>query len=130
MVMLSFWWKKGTNVIQMHSKDTNTWTIRLLGCSVLQWVGFVRQVAPFLGKKNPKKFPHGIGLGSYRSVMERGSIASDFRVDRAKFGAQKSKPEIADRQRLSIAPLNRNASLLSLVSEIARFLGSAMGIAI
>ena len=32
--------------------------------------------------------------------------------------------------RLSIAPLNRNASLLSLVSEIARFLGSAMGIAI
>ena len=52
------------------------------------------------------------------------------------FWAQKSQPETANHWRLSIAPLNRNAALLSLslslslVSEIARFLGSAMGIAI
>ena len=67
------------------------------------------------------------------------AIASDFRVDEAKspeipqnegFWAQKLQLEIANRQRLSIAPLDRNATLFSLVSEIARFLGSAMGIAI
>ena len=46
------------------------------------------------------------------------------------FWAPKSQPEITDRWGLSVAPLNRNASLLSLVSEIVRFLGSAMGIAI
>ena len=39
------------------------------------------------------------------------------------FWAQKSQPEIANRQRLSIAPLNRNAALLSLVSEIAAISG-------
>ena len=38
------------------------------------------------------------------------------------FWAQKSQPQIA--------LLNRNAALLSPVSEIARFLGSVMGIAI
>ena len=64
------------------------------------------------------------------------AIAIDFRVDGAKspgvpqkkgFGAQKSQPEIADRQRLSIAPLNRNAALLSLVSEIAAISGVCDG---
>ena len=39
------------------------------------------------------------------------------------FRARKSQPEIANRQRLSIAPSNRNAALLSLVSEIAAISG-------
>ena len=63
------------------------------------------------------------------------AIASDLRVDGAKSSKipqkeEVSGSEIANRQRLSIAPLNRNAALLSLVSEIASDLGSAMGIAI
>ena len=44
--------------------------------------------------------------------------------------ALKSQPEIANRLRLSIAPLKRNAVFLALVSEIAAFFGSAMGTAI
>ena len=41
--------------------------------------------------------------------------------------AQKSQPEIANRQRLSIAPSNRNAALLSLVSEVAAISGVCDG---
>ena len=67
------------------------------------------------------------------------AIASVFRPDGAKSPEIPQQEgvlgsEIAARNRrslaTSIAPLNRNASLLSLVSEIARFLVSAMGIAI
>ena len=42
-------------------------------------------------------------------------------AERMGFWAQKSQPEIANRQRLSIASLNRNAALL--VSEIAAISG-------
>ena len=67
------------------------------------------------------------------------AIASDFHVDGAKSPEIPQKEgvlgsEIAARNRRSLATfhrtLNRNASMLSLVSEIARFLGSAVGIAI
>ena len=66
-------------------------------------------------------------------------MASDFRVDGAKSPEIPQKEgvlgsEIAARNRKSLATfhrtLNRNAALLSLVSESARFPGSAMGIAI
>ena len=60
------------------------------------------------------------------------AIASDFRVDRAKSPEIPQKEgvlgsEIADRLRLSIAPLNRNAALLCLVSEIAAISGVCDG---
>ena len=64
------------------------------------------------------------------------AIASDFRVDRAKSREVLQKEEILaseiaarDRKSLlvSIAPLNRNAALLSLVSEIAAISGVCDG---
>ena len=67
------------------------------------------------------------------------AIASDFRVDGAKSPEIPQQEgvlgsEIAALNRRSLATfhrtLNRNGSLLSLVSEVARFLGSTMGIAI
>ena len=74
-----------------------------------------------------------LSQGSKLSAPNRTiAIASAFRVDGAtspeipqkeEVWVQKSQPEIANRQRLSIAPLNRNAALLSLVSEIATISG-------
>ena len=67
------------------------------------------------------------------------AIASDFRVDGTKSPEIPQKEgvldsEIAARNRRSLATFHRTlksqCSIASLVSEIARFLGSAMGIAI
>ena len=63
------------------------------------------------------------------------AIASDFRVDEAKSPEISQKEgllgsEIATRNRKSLATFHRTLKSQCKVSEIARFLGGAMGIAI
>ena len=107
------------------------WTLLISG---LLTGASIEKDSDFRGK--PCEYRSTVDLAHQNRTI---AIASDFRVDGAKSPEIPQKEgvlgsEIATRNRKSLATFHRTlksqCTLLCLVSEFARFLGSAMGIAI